>query len=688
MSQPNFFAELKRRNVYKVAVAYAVVAWLLIQAASIFFPAFDAPPWVMKAFIVVIILCFPIAIVLSWAFEITPEGIRRAEDVDLSKSITKKNGRKLIAITAVLAILAAGLFAFRLVQVKGRSRLEDRTVMTTDANILAGARPSIPQKSIAVLPFENRSEDKANAFFADGIQDEILTRLAKIGDLKVISRTSTLRYKSSPENLPAIAKQLGVAHVLEGSVQKAGDQVRVTVQLIRGETDSHVWAETYDRKLNDIFAVESEIAGSIARSLQAKLTPGEQQAVRAKPTGNPAAYEAYLRGLAIWNKLSSVPEDFEEMIKNLSQAVKLDPKFTLAWAFLSVAHSYEYEEFDPTPRRAAQAREALQQAQLLQPDLGEVYFADGMYSYKILTDYDAALAAFEKARERSANRSMAIEFSAYVKRRQGKWEDALRLHAESLEIDPRNPILLSEASLTYRALRRFQDAQSLLDRAREIAPDNAQLLLQQTELFLAQGDLESAGNLFGDIAIDGGDPIVTMGYVTFQSMSRHYAEVIQLLEGVLAKPEKLPPSFGAIATNYRAQLAIAHALAGNPEASTRLAQAREELTALHARGGETNWSAITLLLVAGFLKDAATVDAVAATLREKIAQDALAAPSLEKAIAIARAHLGQTEVAMKEIKHLLTAVGDLLLTPGLLRLDPLWDPLRSDPRFQELAAAR
>ena len=295
-------------------------------------------------------------------------------------------------------------------------------------------------KSIAVLPFENRSEDKANAYFADGIQDEILTRLAKIADLKVISRTSTQRYKSSPENLPEIAKQLGVEHVLEGSVQKAGEQVRVTVQLIRGVTDSHVWAETYDRKLTDIFAVESEIAETIARSLQAKLTPREQQVVSSKPTENPAAYEAYLRGLALWNKLTVLPEDSEEMARHFSRAVELDPKFALGWSFLSVAHSYTYNEFDPTPQRAAQAKEALERARSLQPDLGEAHFAEGMYCYKVLRDYDKALAALQKARQFSANRPMAVEFSSYVKRRQGKWDDALRLHAESLELDPRNPI--------------------------------------------------------------------------------------------------------------------------------------------------------------------------------------------------------------------------------------------------------
>src|SRR5262249_38145336 len=233
-----------------------------------------------------------------------------------------------------------------------------------------------------------------------------------------------------------------------------------------------------------------------------------------------------------------------------------------------------------------------------------------------------------------------------------------------------------------------QEAQSFLDRAREVAPENAQLLVQQAELFVAQGDLASVNDLFRDIVVDGADPIVTMGYLTFQTMSRRYPEAIQVLEGVLAKPEKLPPAFAAIATNYRAELAIAYALAGDPKAPTLLAKAKEELASIHAQGGETDWSASTLLIVAGFLKDSATVDAVAASLQQKIAQDALARPSLEKAIAMARAHLGQTEVALKEMKHLLTTIGELSLTPGLLRLDPLWDPLRSDPRFQELAGAK
>jgi TolB-like protein len=268
----NFFGELKRRNVYKVAIVYAVIAWLLIQAGSILFPTFEAPGWVMKAFVAIIAAGFPIALVLAWAFELTPEGIKRTEDVDVSESITRKSGRKLdfFIIAVLLLVIAALLF----------HRLRPNVSPTISSS---------PEKSIAVLPFENLSRDPDNAYFADGIQEEILTCLAKIADLKVISRTSTQRYQSKPGNLAEIAKQLGVANILEGSVQKAGDQVRVNVQLVNAQTDSHLWAETYDRKLTDIFGVESEIAKGIAESLQAKLTGREEQALAVKPTNNPEA---------------------------------------------------------------------------------------------------------------------------------------------------------------------------------------------------------------------------------------------------------------------------------------------------------------------------------------------------------------------------------------------------------------
>jgi TolB-like protein/Flp pilus assembly protein TadD len=541
-------------------------------------------------------------------------------------------------------------------------------------------------KSIAVLPFENRSEDKANAFFADGIQDEILTRLAKIGDLKVISRTSTQRYKSSPENLAEIAKQLGVAHVLEGSVQKLGDQVRVTVQLIRGVSDSHVWAETYDRKLTDIFAVESEIAETIARSLQAKLTPLEQRTMAAKPTENPAAYEEYLHGRALWNRATSLPEDGDEMIRHFSRAVELDPKFALGWAFLSVAHSHKYAQFDDSVSKV-QAKEALDRAFSLEPDLGEAYLADGIYRYRILRDSDQALASFQKARDRAANRALAVEYSSYVKRRQGKWDEALQLHAESLDLDPRNPHLLAEVANTYHALRRFDEAQSLIDRAREIEPENAQLLARKAYMLLEAGDSATAGRLFEGVRIDGADPLVTMIHVRYWIVTRQFSDAIRALKSVIEGPENLPELRALTAVCYRAELAVAEALAGNPEARAGLDRARDELTAIRAHG-RVLWSSRLLLVISGFVQDKATVDAVAAQLREKFQNDAIAGPGMEEVIAKARAHLGETDAALQSVKHLLQTSSGNPLTPALLRTDPLWDPLRNDPRFQKLVEVK
>ena len=668
----SFFRELKRRNVYKVAAAYAVVAWLLIQVVTQTFPFFEIPHWAIRLVILLVVIGFPVALIIAWAFELTPEGLRRTESVHDSVPPKRSSGRGWIYIVIAGALLSVAIFFL------GRYTTS-RAVESgggTDASAVA--------KSIAVLPFENRSEDKANAFFADGIQDEILTRLAKIAELKVISRTSTQRYKSSPENISEIARQLGVEHVLEGAVQKAGEQVRVTVQLIRGGTDTHVWAETYDRKLTDIFAVESEIAETVARSLQAKLTPHEQKVVSSKPTNNPDAYEAYLRGLALWNRLTVLPKDSDEIIHYFSKAVELDPKFALGWSFLCVAVSYKYGEFDPTPARAAQAKEALDRARSLQPDLGEVDFAEGMYSYKVLRNFDKALESFQKARDRSANRNMAIEFSSYVKRRQGKWDEALRLHDESLEIDPRNPVLLSETAITYRALRRFNEAHALIDRAREIEPENIQLLALKAEMHFAQGDSVQAGRLLNDIRLDARDPVVAMACVRYWVMVRKFDVAIDALKRVVEGSEKLPE---AIAANYRGELAITEAVAGIPEAKVALERSREELTAIRSQGGNLHWTANVLLLVSGFLKDKATVDLVATELRDKIDSDALSGAGLEQAIAMARAHLGETETAVSSVKKLLKTPGEFSLTPALL-VDPFWDPLRNDPRFQELANSK
>ena len=324
MNLEKFFTELKRRNVYKVAVAYAVVAWLLIQVATQVFPFFEVPNWAVRLVVLLIIIGFPIALVIAWAFELTPEGLKRTEVADAVPA-QRSRSRAWIYVVLIAGALSAGLFFL------------GRFTASTKQSVLA----EVSSKSIAVLPFDNLSRDPDNAYFASGIQDEIITRLAKIADLKVISRTSTQQYQSKPGNLSEIAKQLGVANILEGSVQKAADQVRVNVQLIQVASDSHLWADTYDRKLVDIFAVESEMAKAIADALQAKLTGGEQQALAAKPTNNSEAYDAYLRGLALEVRASS-PTDSEKVVGFYERSVKLDQTFALAWARLSRANSQVY----------------------------------------------------------------------------------------------------------------------------------------------------------------------------------------------------------------------------------------------------------------------------------------------------------------------------------------------------------
>ena len=354
-----------------------------------------------------------------------------------------------------------------------------------------------PEKSIAVLPFENRSEDKANAYFADGIQDEILTRLSKIADLKVISRTTTRQYLSKPANLREIAKRLGVANIVEGSVQKAGDQVRVNVQLVNARTDSHLWADTYDRKMTDIFDVESEIAKRIAESLQAKLTGREEQALAIKPTNNPEAYDAYLRGLAFSLKATNIPADFLGAQKYLKEAVRLDPKFALSWALLSYidARGYISLNLQPTVALREEARQAAETALTLQPNLGEAVLAKGQYHYACLKDYDTAVRYFEQARQFLPNSGQIPESLALVTRRQGQWDRSEDYFEEAERLDPRNVRLLYQHAVSYIALRRFPEALRKLDEVLNIAPDDVDKLATKAAIAQAQGDLPRASAL-------------------------------------------------------------------------------------------------------------------------------------------------------------------------------------------------
>src|SRR5262249_7212050 len=396
------------------------------------------------------------------------------------------------------------------------------------------------ERSIAVLPFENLSSDKENAYFAEGIQDEILTRLSKIADLKVISRTSTQQYKSAPDNLREIAKQLGVAHILEGSVQKSGAAVRVNVQLIKAASDTHVWSETFDRKLTDIFSVESDIAKTIADQLRAKLTGLEQEVIAAKPTDNPEAYDAYLRGLAYTLKTVFTPANSLGAQKYLKEAVRLDPKFALGWALLSYADASGYltQSLQPTVALREEARKAAETALRLQPNLGEAVFAKGFYYYACLRDYDTAIKYLEQAYRFLPNNSRIPQSLAYVERRRGNWDKSETYFSQAEQLDPRNVSLLSQHARSYMCLRRFPEALAKLEQILNITPDDIDTLVLKARIAQAEGDLPRASALLAPLRL-GADYANALETQVYQAiLESRPAQVIAQLKEILAKPDQ------------------------------------------------------------------------------------------------------------------------------------------------------
>jgi TolB-like protein/Tfp pilus assembly protein PilF len=680
MKIDNFFAELKRRNVYKVAVAYAVVAWLLIQVATQVFPFFELPNWAVQMVVLAMVIGFPIAVVCSWAFEMTPEGIKLERDID--RRVTRKTGRKLTALITVVAALAAGVTTFRFLHPE-RGNAERQATLA----------PEIDSKSIAVLPFENLSEEKANAYFADGIQDEILTRLSKIADLKVISRTSTERYKSAPENLPEIARQLGVAHILEGSVQKQGDAVHVTVQLIKAATDSHVWADSFDRKLTDIFSVESEVAKAIADQLQVQLTGREKEVIAAKPTDNPEAYDAYLRGLAYTVKTQNTPANYLGAQKHFREAVRLDPKFALAWALLSYvdARGYHTTNLQPTAALREEARQAFETALALDLNLGEAWVAKGYYHYGCVNDFETAVRCYEQARKFLPNSSLIPQSLAFVARDQGQWERSESYFNEAERLDPRNVSLLTRHAQFYIALRRFPEALHKLDQILEIVPNDIDALVEKAAIAQSEGDLPRAAMLLAQVQPAAGDP-TAWEQIAYQAiLERRPAEIISRLKELLAKPD---PDVGYLNGELRFWLGWAQEVAGDHTAAQETwREARAELEAFLKEQPE-NWSLLDdLALIAMGLDD----KAAAFTLIERaialhpIEKDAANSPQSMDILARIAARLGEPDRAIAALGKILSipcngglATG-MPLTPALLRLDPMFDALRHDPRFQKLA---
>jgi TolB-like protein/Tfp pilus assembly protein PilF len=551
-------------------------------------------------------------------------------------------------------------------------------------------------RSIAVLPFENLSSDKENAYFAEAIQAEILTRLSKIADLKVISRTSTQHYKSKPENLSEIAMQLSVSHVLEGSVQKSGEAVRVNVELIKATNDSHVWADTFDRKLSDIFSVESEVAKAIADQLRAKLTGREEQVIAAKPTDNPEAYDAYLRGLAYSLKSLNTPANVVGARKYLKEAVRLDPKFALSWALLSYvdARGYVTSALQLTAALREETRQAAETALALQPNLGEAVLAKGFYHYACLGDYDTAVRYFEQAQQLLPNSSQIPEMMAYVTRRRGQWDRNELYFNEAERLDPRNTNLLTQHAASYLVSRRFPEALRKLDQVLDIIPDDVDTLALKAAIAQAEGDLPRAAALLAPLHPNTEDtfPLEIQAYQAI--LERQPAQIIFRLKEILTKPD---PELGYINGEMRFWLGWTQEVSGDHAgAQETWREARDELNGF-LKEQPDNWSLVADLALTNMClgdKAAALDLADRAIASVPIEKDALNGPAHFEVLARVCAKLAEPDRAVASLEKILSIpyqsviAANVPLTPALLRLDPMFDPLRSDTRFQELIEGR
>ena len=689
MNPRTLFAELKRRNVIRMAGLYLIGAWLLTQVASTLLPAFDAPSWALRGLIITLALGFIPAVIFSWVFELTPEGLKRDEDVAPERSITPRTGRRMDRMIIVVLILALGYFAF------------DKFVLTPrrEAALVSSAVPNesksvINVKSIAVLPFENLSEEKANAYFTDGVQDEILTALSRIADLKVISRTSVMQYKSgAPRNLREIGQQLGVAHVVEGSVQRAANKVRVNAQLVDARNDAHLWAQTYDRDLTDVFAIQSEIAKAIADQLQAKLSPNEKKAIEQPPTTDLAAFDLYSRAksLLLTAGFSATGEpDVRKAIELLDEAVKRDPSFFDAYCQLAWAHGYLYAVtgFDHTPARLALAGAAVQAAIRLRPDAAETHLSRAEYLYYGLRDYAGALAELEIARRALPNDPRLFELTGYILRRRGQQEEGLRNLERAVQLDPRNFDILQQIALTYQHLGRYAEAIAALDRALAIVPDNAETRATRGEFYVYW----RADTLPLHQTIDGilaqGPGVIASAAATWFACALAERDPAAAERALVALGDNQCWGEGAIQLSHSfGEGLLARMTKDEARARTAFEAARAQQEKMVQAQPDYGPALCVLGLIDAALgrKELALDEGRRAIALMPLEKDVVNGSRTLQYFAIAAAWAGEKELALQQLEAGLRApAASLMLSYGALKLFPFWDPLRGDPRFEKI----
>ena len=687
MNPRDFFTELKRRNVYKVAVAYAVVAWLLIQISDTVFPRLHLPDWGVTLVIVLVLLGFPPALVLAWAFELTPEGIKRSDEVAPADPAAPRSGRKLMMMVGVVGMLALGLLVLQMTRPK--TGAPAATASASPATVAALPAETIPSKSIAVLPFQNLSKDEENAFFADGVQDEILTTLAKVADLKVISRTSVMQYKTAEKrNLPEIAQTLKVAHVLEGSVQRSANRVRVTAQLIDARTDAHLWAERYDRDLADVFAIQSEIAEKIAQQLQARLSPKEKAAIESKPTQDVAAYDLYLRAKEISRKPVPAAHELHEGIRLLDDAVRRDPRFVSALCLLVRAHlALFWVAFDETPQRLELAKNALDTAARLDADAGEVHLARAYYHYWGKREYEPALAELALARRALPNDAEVALLTGSLQRRQGKWEEATRQLEAAATLDPRNNNIQSTLAATYRQQRRDSEAAQVLDRALVFAPNDFPVARMRAALDLnARGDLRRLQELATGEAIKSANPDEAAEYRMLLALAqRDYRAAQQAL--VAYRPREITGSAGTVVPREWYEGLIAVGLGNSDEARASLLAARDRAAARVAARPEDGIAMVVLAQIDARLGRKAEAVREAGRALELLAAtgDHLQTSWNTTRVAAVYAQAGEIDRALDLLEQGVKRPNGP--NYGNLTLGEEWDPLRSHPRFEKVLEA-
>ncbi len=657
-----FFAELRTRKVYRVAVAYAVAGWAVIQFGDIVFPVWDLPTWTLRLVISFVLAGFPIALIFAWVFDVTPDGLRATAPLLAPREERPHRTRRNIAILVLVSVGFSAIAGLFLLPRAAAGRLE---------------------KSVAVLPFENFSDDKANAHFADGIQDDILTSLSKIGDLKVISRTSVMGYRGRAHNVRQIGKELGVATVLEGSVRRVGNRVRVNVQLINAETDEHIWAQDYDRDLTDVFAIQSDLAQKIAAELRAHISPEEKVQVSRPPTQNGEAYLAFVQA----QNLHADVRDRQKLLQAeqlYQRAVQLDPDFALAYARLGHLQSWIYQTHDKTAPRKQRARELSERALALQPDLPEAHLALGYSYYYGERDYNRALAEFGVAQRGLPNDASVYMAIAAIQRRQGNWRECTANFEKAAQLSPKDAWILQNLGLTYEATRDYAAADRMYRRATEIEPETlAPHTLVMRLQIIWKGDLEASEAVLANLPPKAqAEREVMMGWVNLRVLQRRYHDAIALLDQLPREKVDAEPSLHEADLIY---LGMLHQVNGDAAAARPvLEKARQQLQQKIAAMPDYAKLYGSLSHVLAYLGDTAGTVAAAERAMQLLPEsvDAFDGPMIATMAAQAYATVGESDRAFALIEHLL-AIPNGLSVPTL-RLDPMWDPLRDDPRFEQL----